>query len=226
MEIWSTFLLGLVGSLHCVGMCGPLALALPVTGKSFKSFLAGRLVYNFGRITTYAMLGAIFGLIGKSFALAGFQRWISIAAGSVILIALFSSSRLAVGRPILHTIASLKSGFSKLLQRRTLGSLGLLGLLNGLLPCGLVYAACAVSASSGGFISGIQSMLLFGLGTTPVMLGAGLAGKKFQFAFAFKAPKLVPATLALVAGLLIVRGLSLGIPYLSPDLYSRQFFCH
>lgn len=77
MELWTAFLLGLVGSAHCAGMCGPLALALPATGNTRGTFLAGRLLYNAGRLVTYAALGAAFGLLGQTFALAGFQRWIS-----------------------------------------------------------------------------------------------------------------------------------------------------
>jgi sulfite exporter TauE/SafE len=83
MELWTAFLLGLVGSLHCAGMCGPLALALPPAGNSNSTYFLGRAAYNFGRVITYCMMGVVFGLIGKSLTLVGIQRWASIALGVV-----------------------------------------------------------------------------------------------------------------------------------------------
>src|ERR1700675_4874711 len=96
MELWTAFLLGLVGSLHCAGMCGPLVLALPGTGNTSRSYILGRLAYNVGRLGVYGLLGAIFGLLGGTFALAGLQRWISLVAGAAILIGLLVSYRYAV----------------------------------------------------------------------------------------------------------------------------------
>ncbi|HTI70798.1 MAG TPA: sulfite exporter TauE/SafE family protein [Candidatus Limnocylindria bacterium] len=216
--LWTAFILGLAGSLHCAGMCGPLALALPATGRGFTGFLAGRLAYNSGRLATYSVLGLIFGLLGKSLALIGIQRWVSIAAGILMLVGLLVSRRMTLGKPMIGAVTWLKSGFSALLQRRTLASVGLLGLLNGLLPCGLVYAACAGAAATGGLAAGGAYMALFGLGTWPMMLGIGLSGKALPVALRFKLQQWVPVSLASVALLLILRGMALGIPYLSPDL--------
>ena len=100
MILLTAIVLGLVGSLHCAGMCGPLALALPMTGNSRATFVLGRVAYNLGRIVTYCLLGAAFGLVGQTLAFAGFQRWVSIAAGSAILVGLFVSSRFAVSVPV------------------------------------------------------------------------------------------------------------------------------
>src|SRR5215471_9100040 len=127
MIAWTAFLLGLVGSLHCAGMCGPLALALPTCSQSTPGFLAGRFAYNLGRLVTYCALGLVFGLLGRTLVLAG----------------LFSSQKLALWRPVSLLIERLKSHMSFFLRRRSMSSLALLGLLNGLLPCGLVYVACA-----------------------------------------------------------------------------------
>lgn len=229
MELWSAFLLGLVGSLHCAGMCGPLALALPVTGRTRTSFLLGRLNYNLGRILTYSLLGAVFGLLGKTLTLAGLQRWLSLAAGLAILIGLLASSHYALDAPAVKLVTWLKSGFAKLLQQRSLSSLLFLGALNGLLPCGVVYAACAAAVAVGGVLSGTQYMLAFGLGTVPMMLGLGLAGRPLHFAIRFKMQRLIPVFLLLLSTLLILRGLSLGIPYLSPNLSSgpgKHAVCH
>jgi sulfite exporter TauE/SafE len=218
MELWTALILGLAGSLHCAGMCGPLALALRPTGNTTTGFVLGRLAYNLGRIITYVLLGAVFGLIGLTFALAGLQRWVSLAAGVVILATFLTSSRFAATTPLSRSIGWLKSQLAKVLQQRTLGSLLLLGLLNGALPCGLVYVACAGAVASGGFLSGVQYMLVFGLGTIPMMLSIGLAGKKLHLAIRLKFQKLIPFCRVALAMLLILRGLSLGIPYLSPDL--------
>ncbi|HEY1170553.1 MAG TPA: sulfite exporter TauE/SafE family protein [Verrucomicrobiae bacterium] len=218
MELWTAFMLGLVGSLHCAGMCGPLALALPVAGKTRGDFVLGRLLYNLGRILTYTLLGAVFGLLGQSFALAGFQKWVSLVAGVAILLGLVASLRVGLGLPITKSVVWLKSSVGRLLQQRTFGSLFLLGSLNGLLPCGLVYVAATAAAATGSLQSGVLSMALFGLGTLPVMLGMGLAGRKLQGMLNLKLQRLVPISLAVLGVLLILRGMELGIPYVSPVL--------
>jgi sulfite exporter TauE/SafE len=224
MELWTAFLLGLVGSAHCAGMCGPLALALPPTGNTRALFLAGRLAYNAGRLLTYAAIGAVFGLLGQSLALAGLQRWVSLGIGVALLIGLLASSRFATGLPVVNAVGWLKSALGRLLQRRSLGSVFALGLLNGLLPCGLVYVAAATATATGHFLTGLQSMVVFGLGTVPMMLAFGLVGPKIQFALRLKLQRAVPFALAAVAVLMILRGLSLGIPYLSPSLGTNA--CH
>jgi sulfite exporter TauE/SafE len=218
MELWTAFLLGLVGSAHCAGMCGSLALALPATGNTRATFFAGRVLYNAGRLVTYAALGAAFGLLGQTFALAGFQRWISPAAGAAILIGLFASSCFALGLPAITAVSWLKTSFGKLLQHRSLSSIFVLGLLNGLLPCGLVYAAAAGAAATGHFLDGAQAMLAFGFGTVPMMLAFSLLGPRLHTALRFRLQRFIPASLAIVGTLLVLRGLALGIPYLSPAL--------
>lgn len=224
--IWVTAIaLGLVGSLHCAGMCGPLALALPMTGSSRTTFVAGRLAYNLGRILTYCALGAVFGLLGQTIAFAGFQRWISIIAGVAILAGLLLSTRFATSLPVARFVTRIKSGLGSLLRQRSLFATLALGSLNGLLPCGLVYAACAGAVATGGLLSGAEYMAAFGLGTVPMMLGIGLIGQKLQFTLRFKLQRLIPASVAVVAVLLILRGLSLGIPYISPELTAGAA-CH
>ncbi len=218
MQLWTAFLLGLVGSAHCAGMCGPLALALPHWGRGQGSFYAGRLLYNFGRIVTYSAMGALFGLLGRGFALAGFQRWISLGLGAAILIGLIFSPHFANKVPVARAVTRLKSIFGDLLQRRGAAAMFGIGLLNGLLPCGLVYVACAGATTTGRFLSGVEYMVAFGLGTLPMMLAISIAGTKLQFALRFKVQRLIPVSLAVVGALLILRGLALGIPYLSPDI--------
>lgn len=217
--------LGFAGSLHCAGMCGPLVLALPATGNSHLTFLSGRLAYNFGRVITYCLLGALFGLVGQTLVLAGVQRWVSIALGLMLLIGLFSSRKLALWRPVARAVQGMKGAMSKLLRQRSFSSALVLGLLNGLLPCGLVYVAGAGAVATGGLASGLEYMAAFGLGTVPMMLGIGLSGRLVPTALRLQFRRAIPVSVLLLASLLILRGLGLGIPYLSPDLAGRSSCC-
>jgi hypothetical protein len=225
MELWTAFILGLVGSLHCAGMCGPLALALPNAGRNALAYFAGRMSYNLGRLVTYCVLGLIFGLLGKSLALAGVQRWVSIALGVALLAGLFVSRKLALWRPMTALVERLKSAMGALLRRRSLDALLVLGLLNGLLPCGLVYVACAGATATGALFNGALYMLAFGAGTVPMMLAISLSGKLVPFPLRLKLLKAVPLAVFILGTLLILRGMSLGIPFISPDLSGSSVAC-
>jgi hypothetical protein len=225
MELGTAFLLGFAGSLHCAGMCGPLTLALPPAGSSAAGFLAGRLAYNAGRILTYSLLGAVFGLIGQGMLLAGVQRWVSLALGLALLAGLAASRGLTQWIPVARLVNPLKSRMAVLLRQRSLVSLGVLGLLNGLLPCGLVYVACAGAIATGHVSSGVAYMAIFGVGTVPMMLAVSLSGKLVPATLRLKLRGLVPVSIFLVGVLLILRGMALGIPYLSPDLASGHAAC-
>jgi len=225
MDYWTAFILGLIGSLHCVGMCGPLVLALPKVGTSHTQFLLGRTVYNLGRIVTYSLLGVVFGVAGKTLFLAGIQRWVSIGLGMVLLAGLVVTKRMALRHPAVKLVGQLKCRMSQVLQRRSFPSLALLGVLNGLLPCGLVYVAAAGAISTGALLTSIGYMAAFGAGTLPIMLAIGFFGNLAAFSFRLSLQKAIPVTVFLLATLLILRGMSLGIPYLSPDL-AGQACCH
>jgi sulfite exporter TauE/SafE len=225
MDFGIAFMLGLLGSLHCAAMCGPLMLALPVSPGGPARFLTGRIVYQLGRIVTYCLLGIVAGLIGKSLFFAGFQRWLSIALGLAVLVGFLISKRVAVSAPVVRLVGKLKFAMSAQLKQRSLRSLGLLGLLNGLLPCGLVYVALAGAAAHGNVSSSINYMAVFGLGTLPTMLGISLSGKLFPVAIRLKLRSAIPVGVCLLAAMLILRGMALGIPYLSPDLSSGSPSC-
>lgn len=225
-------MLGLVGSLHCAGMCGPLALALPVPQSSTSpwlspsaAFVLGRFSYNGGRIVTYCLLGLVFGLFGRSMALAGVQRWVSILLGAALIAGLFASARIAIWKPVYAAVGRLKAGMGAQLRQPSIVSLGVLGLLNGLLPCGLVYVACAGATATGGVFSGAAYMALFGIGTLPMMLAISLSGRIVPFSWRLKLRGAIPVSVFLVASLLILRGMSLGIPYVSPNLSTTTPAC-
>jgi sulfite exporter TauE/SafE len=216
MELWTAFILGLAGSLHCAAMCGPLTLLVPVTGPRMSQKISSRLLYNAGRLFTYAILGALFGAFGRAFAIVGLQRWISVIAGVVVLLGLgFSTFHVPMSAGLNRIVTAVKSRFSVLLRKRTLPSIASLGALNGLLPCGLVYIAATASAATANSIAGALYMVVFGLGTVPMLLMIGLGGGSVRLS-PLKVKRLMPIVAAVAGVLLIVRGLGLGIPYVSP----------
>lgn len=220
MELLTALMLGFAGSLHCAGMCGPIVLALPAVGPSLTAQVVGRLAYNGGRLVTYALLGVLFGSVGQVLSMVGVQRWVSVGAGVLILLGLFAWPLRGKAWLIARPVARLKSALARLLRTRTVGSHFLFGGLNGLLPCGLVYVACAAAATTGSILSGMEYMIMFGFGTVPMMFGLGLAGRFLHTRLQGRVQRVIPVALAVMAVLLILRGMSLGIPYLSPDLSS------
>jgi len=220
--LWAALTLGLAGSLHCVGMCGPIALALGVGRRVNTSFVVGRVLYNLGRAISYSLMGLAFGLIGLGFAAAGLQRTLSIAAGTVMLLfLLLALLGRTPGAGLLGRVSqAVKKGLGKLLKRADgPDTLFAIGIVNGFLPCGLVYLALAGAAGTGHPLQGALFMAVFGLGTLPLMLVVSLAGSRLRTFFSQRV--VYGAGLALSA-LLIVRGLNLGIPYISPAFAENQ----
>ncbi|MBM3415687.1 MAG: sulfite exporter TauE/SafE family protein [Bacteroidetes bacterium] len=216
------FTLGAAGSLHCIGMCGPLSLVLPVQHFSKTGKLVALLLYQLGRIITYSAIGLLFGLAGRGIYISGYQQWLSISLGVVfLLMALLyfihkKNLRLVfLDRFYLHVqniiIRILKSSVSLL-------SFLLLGMANGLLPCGMVYIALASSLSFAETGESVVFMAMFGAGTLPVMLFAGYAGAVIRPELRIVFRKMVPVFVSLMGVLLILRGLNLGIPFISPEL--------
>jgi uncharacterized protein len=223
MEIWTAFLVGLGGSFHCVGMCGPLALALPGSAETRMKFVAGRLLYNFGRVVTYTLMGGLFGLVGRMVQLAGFQQTLSILMGvGIILVALvplLSRRQLALPASFpTRGIGALKAGLGRLFRSQSCFALLFIGLLNGLLPCGFVYLGLAGSLTTGSAWRGMAYMALFGLGTVPLMLVVSLSGHLVSVGVRQLVSRLLPIGMVVLGILFVLRGLGLGIPYVSPIL--------
>ncbi|MFW5762571.1 MAG: sulfite exporter TauE/SafE family protein [Cyclobacteriaceae bacterium] len=221
---WSSFTIGLLGSLHCIGMCGPIALALPA-GKDKSRFIAGRLLYNLGRIVTYSIIGALFGLLGLSLSMAGFQQWVSIVTGATMIVVILLPFKYASKlNPPLFTQFNLwlKKRFSYFFKNKHWYSNFFIGLFNGLLPCGLVYVALAAAVASGSVLNGVVHMSLFGLGTLPLMLALSLAGNFIKISWRQRIHRMVPYFIVFLGLLFILRGLNLGIPYLSPQIYQNN----
>ena len=240
-------IMGLVSSLHCVGMCGPLVLMMQGGGRGKGEGGRGKgegerekgealwnaLLYNLGRVTTYAALGLVFGLVGRSFVWFGWQQKISVALGIIVLLVLILPTAFTrikwISGPFERMMAFIRGRMSTLLFGGRPGSSYAFGLLNGLLPCGMVYMAMAAALASGTPLGGASFMALFGLGTLPGMWALAAFGSLAGMEFRALARKIFPALMALVAILLILRGLNLDIPYLSPSLQlspSEAVHCH
>jgi sulfite exporter TauE/SafE len=220
---WLAFTTGFLGSLHCMGMCGPIALSLSFGNSGNRwQFYSSRLQYNFGRIFSYTVLGLIMGLPGQMFQAAVWQQKLSIVAGTLLLLSFFSM----LGSQRFDFINMFNARISSLMSAAMTktGSFQMLmtGILNGLLPCGLVYVAFAGALASGGASNGALYMALFGIGTLPMMVVMSAGGVWFPAGFRAKLRKVLPATTFLVGILLVLRGMNLGIPYLSPQLEEQN----
>ncbi len=220
MPFISAVLLGLGGSLHCVGMCGPLVLRLhhENTGSSIWNTLA----YHLSRSLTYGMMGIILGLFGRGLYLLNVQQGLSVIAGIVMLVILFWPSLKVIRVPGLLKNFN-KKYYSKFLQLPASIRYPALGMLNALLPCGLVYTALGVSLVSNHHpLHGFLFMFIFGLGTLPVMWALSYLGNNFVSLRIKKIRWVLNSFTFVVALMLILRGLNLGIPYLSPQINSEK----
>ncbi|MEM9050901.1 MAG: sulfite exporter TauE/SafE family protein [Bacteroidota bacterium] len=211
--------LGFAGSLHCVGMCGPIAMAIPVGGGSRSEQIRNYLLYHFGRISAYAILGFLFGVLGFGLNLAGVQQGLSLSVGIFMVAFIWVPKLFGNMNGGLSKLQSRVTGFmaKRLKSNRPAALLGL-GFFNGLLPCGFVYLALAGALVSYNPVDGALFMAVFGLGTIPALLTLALTGRKFGSVLKARFKKLAPILATAIAVLFILRGLGLGIPYVSPEL--------
>ena len=204
--IAAAFLLGLAGSLHCVGMCSPLAMA--VTRLS-RPVLLNKTMYNAGRILTYSIMGAIAGVVGGLFDFLALQKTFSILTGTGLIlfgISGFRSFHIPLLTPIMvRATDMIKRSFGSLLKKRTRSAVLVLGIANGILPCGLTYMALAYSMTATGPVQGSLYMLFFGLGTLPAMLGLPLGLNALVRRFNLSLPRINAAVLIFVGLLLVAR---------------------
>ena len=232
--LWSAIILGLLGSFHCVGMCGPIAFMLPVDrSNSFKK-ISQIGSYHLGRLFSYSLIGLFFGLVGKSLYIFGLQQQLSIAIGIimilVILIPVQTFSKYNLSKPLYKLISKVKSALGSALKKKTADTFLTIGFLNGFLPCGLVYMAVFASLAMQSTLQGSLYMVLFGIGTIPLMTSAIYLGKFLNSKIKQRIQKAIPVFVILIGLLFILRGLGLGIPYLSPapivEIASSTLECH
>ena len=227
---WTAFLLGLAGSLHCVAMCGPLMLALPLDGAARGRVVGQALLYQAGRIGMYGVLGVLFGLLGKGIALAGFQQGLSILAGGLMLAAAFFTvqwERATLSVPGMRPLTRwVQRQIAILLRQHPQGAALGVGMLNGLLPCGLVYAAVAGAISMTTGWGGGAFMLLFGAGTLPLLLALMLTGQRFSPVWRSRFRVVQPLLLAVAGFMLISRGMNLDLSLFESAVPKAIPECH
>ena len=222
--IYTAFIFGLISSLHCIGMCGPIAMMLPLERSNPTKKAIQILLYHAGRLTAYGSLGLIFGFLGKGLYLAGMQQQLSIIAGVLIITIVIVPEKVFAkynfSRPIYNILSKIKTSLGSQFKNKTLKAIFTIGLLNGFLPCGLVYAALFGAIAMQNEFYGATYMLFYGIGTIPMMTAVVYMTTLFSNPFRNKIQKLIPIVTACIGVLFIMRGLGLGIPYLSPSTMS------
>jgi sulfite exporter TauE/SafE len=232
--ILSAVILGLMGSLHCVGMCGPIAFMLPVDQtNNYKKF--GQIfIYHFGRLMAYGIIGLVFGFLGKGLSIFGAQQKLSIAIGIIMILVVLIPYKIFnkynLSKPIYKVISKVKNQLGKELKKKSSDTFLTIGFLNGFLPCGLVYMALFGAIAMGNALQGSLYMMLFGLGTVPLMTTAIYFSGLLKGGIRQKVQRVIPVFVVVIGLLFILRGLGLGIPYVSPapvtQLASSAIECH
>ncbi len=222
--LYTALIFGLLSSFHCIGMCGPIAMMLPVDRNNPAKKVTQIITYHLGRIAAYAGIGFIFGLLGKGFFMAGMQQKLSVIIGILMIAAIVIPERTFANynfsKPIFRGISKLKQVLGNQFKKKSYQSLFTIGLLNGFLPCGMVYVALfgAIAMQSSGL--GVLCMILFGLGTVPLMSSVVYINSFLNLATRNKIQKAIPYVIVVIGLLFILRGLGLGIPYVSPSTMS------
>ena len=217
------FLMGLIGSVHCIGMCGPLVMALPISQQTHFQKWQSILLYHAGKISSYAVLGILLGMFGSQLPLYGAQENLSIVMGSIMLlyvVYVFVIKPKLIPRflqfNLLYTFIVKKMG--QLFQRKNRAVFYLIGILNGLLPCGMIYVALTSALATQNILQGGLIMTFFGIGTMPALIMVAIGGQYFGITIRKKIQNLLPIFIFTVGVLLILRGMNLGIPFISPHL--------
>lgn len=220
--VLSALVLGFAGSLHCLGMCGPLVMALHGASKQ-QRWAAQKLMYHFGRILVYAILGLIIGSVGQTFVAIGAQQYLAISAGVLMLLFIaWPAGMKGFKAAPMRAMSWLKGRFASLIQKRSMLSHFFMGALNGILPCGMVYVALAAALAFGSQWKSALFMMLFGLGTSPVLFAMGSLVAWISSRWRIRSFRGVQIALAMISLLVIMRGANLGIPYLSPRMAEKK----
>lgn len=232
--LWSAVIFGLLGSFHCIGMCGPIAFMLPVDHSNSTKKALQIVTYHIGRLLAYSLIGLVFGLIGKRLYIFGIQQHLSISIGILMIIVVLIPTQVFnkynFSKPIYKLLSKVKSALGKALKKKTADTFLTIGFLNGFLPCGLVYMAVFASLTTEKALLGSLYMTLFGLGTIPLMTSAVYLGRFLNTTIKQRITKAIPVFVVIIGLLFILRGLGLGIPYLSPspvyDIVNSAIDCH
>ena len=229
----SAIIFGLLGSFHCIGMCGPIAFMLPIDRANKTKGFFQILSYHLGRLFTYSLIGLLFGFLGRGFYFFGFQQQLSIIVGVLMIITIVFPKilqKLSLSKKISTLVLKIKNSLGKELKKKGNDTFFTIGFLNGFLPCGLVYMAVFGALATSNAFTGSLYMFLFGLGTIPLMTAFVYLGNFTKGNFRKNIQKAIPILVVFIGVLFIVRGLGLGIPYVSPvpvlDMVTNNAVCH
>lgn len=219
--LYSAFIFGLISSFHCIGMCGPIAMMLPVDRNNEAKKITQIITYHIGKLTAYGILGLVFGLLGRSFYLAGMQQQLSIIVGVLMIVVALVPEKVFAkynfSKPVYRVITKVKSSLGQQFKSKSYKSLFSIGLLNGFLPCGMVYVSIFGAMAMQSVSLGIMYMLFFGIGTIPMLTAVIYISNVLSFSFRGTLQKIIPIVAVVIGMLFIIRGLGLDIPYLSPS---------
>lgn len=219
--LFTAFIFGLISSFHCIGMCGPIALMLPVDRSNQAKKVTQIISYHLGRLTAYGTIGLLFGILGKGFYLAGVQQNLSLFIGIAMIMVLLIPEKIIaqynLSKPVFKLISKVKSALGSQFKKKSYKSLFTIGLLNGFLPCGMVYVALFGAIAMQSALFGTYYMLLFGLGTVPMMSSVVYLNSLMTISFRNRIQKIIPYVGVVIGILFILRGLGIGIPYISPS---------
>jgi uncharacterized protein len=219
--LYSALIFGLISSLHCIGMCGPIAMMLPIDRSNPAKKVIQIMLYHIGRLSAYASLGLIFGILGKGFYMAGIQQHLSIIVGILMIVIVLIPERVFMNynfsKPVYKLLSNVKTSLGNQFKRKSPDALFTIGLLNGFLPCGLVYAALFGAIAMQNITLGVTYMLLYGLGTIPMMSAVVYISNFLSIPLRSKMQKIIPVVTVIIGTLFILRGLGLDIAYLSPS---------
>lgn len=231
----SALALGFLGSLHCLGMCGPIAFMLPLDRESKLKKIGQIFIYHFGRLMAYGIIGLLFGFLGKGLSIFGMQQKLSIGMGIVMILLVLTPTKILnankLSKPVYALLGKIKSKLGAEFKKKTPDAFLTIGFLNGFLPCGLVYMALLGAIALGHAWQGSWYMMLFGVGTIPLMTTAAYSHSLLSNPIKSRIRKLIPVFVVLIGALFILRGLGLGIPYVSPkpvqtNMPSAAIECH
>lgn len=217
--VFIAFSLGLVTNLHCIGMCGPIAMALPLNRKSKLTVTGGVISYSLGRSFGYTSMGIVVGIIGLSASLLGILQGLSILSGILIILLVWGTYYKGKGKSTwFHRIVMrAMSRFLKGKPAKTPQLIGI-GFINAFLPCGMVYVALVSALNTGSIQNAMTYMFFFGLGTLPIFIFLGVLKDFFAKQFFFNRKVVLASLISIVGLFMILRGLNLGIPLISPKI--------
>ena len=218
--LYTAFIFGLISSLHCIGMCGPIAMMLPVDRNNPTKKASQIITYHFGRLTAYGSIGLVFGLLGKGLFVAGIQQQLSIVIGVCMILVILIPEKIFAkynfSKPVYKVISNIKQRLGSQFKNKSYKSLFTIGLLNGFLPCGMAYVALFGAMAMQSATLGVLYMVLFGLGTVPMMSFVVYIQSFLTLNFRNKIQRIIPYVGVFIGVLFVLRGLGLGIPYVSP----------